>query len=406
VTELRTTCCIAGGGPAGVMLGYLLARAGLPVVVLEKHADFFRDFRGDTIHPSTMEVLHELGVLDAFLKRHHDPMRLVGGKIGGEYFEIADFSHLPTAAKFVAFMPQWDFLDFLAQEGKRFPTFDLRMGADATDLIAEDGRIVGVRATTKDGALDIRADLVVAADGRHSTIRDRAGFTLMNIGAPIDVLWLRVSRREDDPANVLGNIDGGRVLVTLNRGDYWQCAYVIPKDSFEKTRARGLEAFRADLVAIAPFLRDRVGEITDWDQVKLLTVAVDRLRLWYKPGLLCIGDAAHAMSPVGGVGVNLAIQDAVAAANILAAPLKNKMLRPDDLAAVQQRREWPVRMMQGLQVVIQNRVLSPVVFGGGKPLKPAWPLYLFRWFPFLRRFPARIIGMGFRPEHVRTPAAF
>ncbi|MGH6982288.1 MAG: FAD-dependent oxidoreductase, partial [Stellaceae bacterium] len=341
------------------MLGYLLARAGVPVVVLEKHADFFRDFRGDTIHPSTMEVLHELGVLDAFLTRHHDPMRLVGGKIGGEYFEIADFSHLPTAAKFVAFMPQWDFLDFLAQQGKRFPTFDLRMGADATELIAEDGRVVGVRATTREGALDIRADLVVAADGRHSTIRDRAGLTPMNIGAPIDVLWLRVSRRKDDPANVLGNIDGGRVLVTLDRGDYWQCAYVIPKDSFEKTRARGLKAFRADLVAIAPYLRERVGEITDWDQVKLLTVAVDRLRLWYKPGILCIGDAAHAMSPVGGVGINLAIQDAVATANILAAPLKNGTLRTDDLAAVQRRREWPVRMMQGLQVVIQNRVLSP-----------------------------------------------
>jgi 2-polyprenyl-6-methoxyphenol hydroxylase-like FAD-dependent oxidoreductase len=403
--DLSTTCAIAGGGPAGVMLGYLLARAGVPVVVLEKHADFFRDFRGDTIHPSTLQVMRELGLLEEFLQRPHQELHSLAGQVGGKLFQIADFAHLPTACKYVAFMPQWDFLDFLAEKGRRFPAFDLRMGADATNLIEENGRVVGVRAAAPEGELAIRADLVVGADGRHSTIRDRAGFQPLNIGAPIDVLWFRVGRRADDPQHALGNIDRGRVLVTIDRGAYWQCAFVIPKDSDDKIRARGLPAFHAEIAAIAPFLRDRVAEITDWDQVRLLTVAVDRLPRWYKPGLLCIGDAAHAMSPIGGVGVNLAVQDAVAAANILAAPLKNKTLRIDDLAAVQSRREWPVRMTQGMQVLIQNRVLSPVLFGGNQPVKAPWLLNLFNWLPFLRRFPARIVGMGFRPEHVRIPAA-
>lgn len=387
------------------MLGYLLARAGVPVLALEKHGDFFRDFRGDTIHPSTLQLMHELGLLDDFLERPHQKMPTLAGQVGGKLFQIADFGHLPTACKYVAFMPQWDFLDFLAEKGKRFPTFDLRMDMDATDLIEESGRIVGIRATGKDGPLEIRADLVVGADGRHSTIRDRSGFVPINIGAPIDVLWFRVTRRVDDPQHALGNIDRGRVLVTIDRGEYWQCAFVIPKDSYDKVRARGLPAFYADIAAIAPFLRDRVAEITDWDQVKLLTVAVDQLPRLYKPGLLCIGDAAHAMSPIGGVGVSLAVQDAVAAANILTAPLKNRTLRLDDLAAVQARREWPVRMVQGVQVLIQNRVLSPVLFGGDQPVKAPAILNLFNWLPFLRRFPARIVRIGFRPEHVRTPKA-
>ncbi len=404
MTTLNTTCCIAGGGPAGVMLGYLLARAGVPVVVLEKHADFFRDFRGDTIHPSTLQVMHELGVLDEFLKLPHQRLDRIGGEIAKQRFMIGDFSHLPTVCKFVALMPQWDFLDFLAQQAKKYPTFDLRMSADATEPIEEGGRVVGLRAATSQGPLDIRADLVVAADGRHSTIRDRAGFTPLNIGAPMDVLWLRVSRRADDPRDAFIQIDRGRLLVTLNRGDFWQCAYVVPKGSFDTIRARGIPAFRADIAATARFLRDRVGEIADWDQVKLLTVAVDRLPRWYRPGLLCIGDAAHAMSPIGGIGINLAIQDAVAAANILAGPLKRKALRTEDLAAVQQRRELPTRLTQGMQVFIQNRVVSPVLFGDGGRSTPPGPLKLFNWFPILRRIPARIVGMGFRPEHVASPA--
>jgi len=404
VADLSTTCCIAGGGPAGVMLGLLLARAGVPVVVLEKHADFFRDFRGDTIHPSTMQLMHELGLLSEFLKRPHQKLARAGARIAQRDFQIADFTHLPTACKFIALMPQWDFLDFLAAHAKRYPTFDLRMGADATDLIEAEGRVVGVRATTAQGPLDISADLVVGADGRHSTIRARAGFSPLTIGAPIDVLWLRMSRRPDDPNDALGQIDRGRVLVTLNRGDYWQCAYVIPKDGFAAIKRRGLASFHADIGTVAPWLRDRAAEITDWSDVKLLTVAVDRLPRWHRPGLLCIGDAAHAMSPIGGVGINLAIQDAVATANLLAAPLRARHVRDADLAAVQRRREWPTRLTQGMQVLIQNRILSPVLFGAAGPLHPPRVLNLFGRFPVLRRLPARIVGMGFRPEHIHTAA--
>jgi 2-polyprenyl-6-methoxyphenol hydroxylase-like FAD-dependent oxidoreductase len=389
------------------MLGYLLARAGVPVVVLEKHADFFRDFRGDTIHPSTLQVMHELGLLDEFLRRPHQEMKRVGAEIGGRHFFMADFSHLPTRCKFIAFMPQWEFLDFLAEQGKKFPTFDLRMSTDATDLIEEGGRVAGVRATGPEGPLEIRADLTIGADGRHSIVRDRAGFVPVEKGTPIDVLWLRVSRRpDDDPSNTLGAINHGRIMVKLDRGDYWQCAYIIPKGSFETLRQRGIAAFRDDISAIAPVLRDRVGEIAGWDDVKLLTVAVNRLPRWYRPGLLCIGDAAHAMSPIAGVGINLAIQDAVAAANILATPLKSGNLRLDDLGAVQRRRELPVKLTQAMQVLVQNRVMSPVLFGPTAPFKPPGVLNLFNSFPFLRRIPARVIGMGFRPEHVRTRAAF
>ena len=321
-SSITTTACVVGGGPAGMMLGYLLARAGVPVAVLEKHADFLRDFRGDTIHPSTMELMYELGLLDEFLKLPHSRVEHLGGQVGDTNIMLADFSHLPTHCKFIALMPQWDFLDFLAAHGKKYPTFDLHMKTEATNLIEEGGRVVGVRAKSPEGELEIRADFVIGTDGRHSTVRERAGFKVEDIGAPMDVLWFRISRRADDTSENFGHIETGRMMVMLNRTDYWQCAYVIPKDGMVKVKADGLDAFRENVAFMSPFLRDRLGEIKSWDDVKLLTVAVDRLPHWHKPGLLCIGDAAHAMSPIGGVGINLAIQDAVAAANILAAPLK------------------------------------------------------------------------------------
>jgi 2-polyprenyl-6-methoxyphenol hydroxylase-like FAD-dependent oxidoreductase len=403
-TTITTTCCIAGGGPAGMMLGFLLARAGVKVAILEKHADFLRDFRGDTIHPSTLELMHELGLLDAFLKLPHSRVTQLSGQVGAATIHLADFSHLPTHCKFIALMPQWDFLDFLAAHGKQYPGFDLRMRTEATDLIEEGGRVAGVRATSPDGEIEIRADLVVGCDGRHSTLRERARFAVEDIGAPIDILWFRVSRRESDTAETFGHMEAGMMLVMLNRNDYWQCAYVIPKGGIDRVKAKGFPAFLEAVVSMSPFLRDRLGEINGWDDVKLLTVAVDRLTRWHKPGLLCIGDAAHAMSPIGGVGINLAIQDAVAAANILARPLKEGRVTEALLDSVQQRRTMPMRVIQWIQVQIQNRVLSRVLAGAERP-KPPFVAKLFNWFPALRRIPARIIGMGPRPEHVRTPEA-
>jgi 2-polyprenyl-6-methoxyphenol hydroxylase-like FAD-dependent oxidoreductase len=385
------------------MLGVLLARAGVDVVVLEKHPDFLRDFRGDTVHPSTLQVLHELGLLDEFLARPHQEARTITGVVGDAAVTVADFTHLPTACRFVALMPQWDFLDFLAAAGRRYPGFHLRTRAAVTGLIEEGGRVAGVRATTPDGPLEVRADLVVGADGRHSTVRDRAGLPVRDLGAPIDVLWMRVSRRPTDPDQVFGRFGPGYVFVMLYRGEYWQCAFVIPKGGFDEVKARGLAAFRAEVAAAAPLLADRVGELDDWDRVKLLTVQVDRLRRWWKPGLLCIGDAAHAMSPVGGVGINLAIQDAVAAANVLAEPLLAGRVREADLRAVQRRREWPTRVTQRVQVLIHNRVLTPTLRSRGTFTALPWPVRLLRRFPVLRRVPARLIGVGVRPEHVHTP---
>ncbi len=320
--QITTRCCIAGGGPAGMMLGFLLARAGVPVVVLEKHKDFLRDFRGDTVHPSTLELMYELGLLDEFLKLPHQKIETLSGQVGAERVTMADFTHLPTHCKYIALMPQWDFLNFLADHGKRYKTFDLRMQTEATDLIEEGGRIVGLRANTPDGALDIRADLVIGADGRHSTVREQAGLKGDDYGAPMDVLWFRLSRKASDETETFGHIEAGMMLVMLDRGDYWQCAFVIPKGGIERVKAKGLDAFRERVVWMSPFLADRIGELKSWDDIKLLSVAVDRLQQWWRPGLLCIGDAAHAMSPIGGVGINLAVQDAVAAANRLAAPLK------------------------------------------------------------------------------------
>jgi 2-polyprenyl-6-methoxyphenol hydroxylase-like FAD-dependent oxidoreductase len=400
MSNLSTRCCIAGGGPAGMMLGLLLARAGIDVVVLEKHGDFLRDFRGDTVHPSTLQVMHELGLLDAFLALPHSEVRSLGLQIGAEFFEVADFAHLPTRCKFIALMPQWDFLDFLAAEAKRYPTFRLLLQTEAIGLLREDDRMVGVSASGPDGSLEIRAELVVGADGRHSTLRDAAGFEVVDRGAPMDVLWLRLSKHATDPGQTLGRVDAGRFFIMLDRNDYWQCAFVIPKGAIEEVHARGLDAFRADIVQLAPFLPDRVHELATWDDVKLLTVAVNRLDTWYRPGLLFIGDAAHAMSPVGGVGINLAIQDAVAAANILVPRMREGAAALHDLRAVQRRREWPTRMTQRVQIAVQNRVITNVLRGTATP-KPPRAVRMLGRFPALRRLPARVVGMGFRPEHIR-----
>jgi 2-polyprenyl-6-methoxyphenol hydroxylase-like FAD-dependent oxidoreductase len=401
---ITTTCVIAGGGPAGMMLGFLLARAGVDVLVLEKHADFLRDFRGDTIHPSTLEVMHELGLLDAFLKLPHQKVYEIGGIVGDEKIIFADFTHLPTRCGFIAFIPQWDFLDFLADRGRLYPTFKLKMLAEVDDLLWDGDRVVGLKAKLPDGTLDIHADLVVGADGRHSVVRERAGFEIEDLGAPMDVLWLRLSKRPGDGSQTLGRIQAGRFFIMLDRGDYWQCAYVIRKGGFEALRAQGIEAFRQDLVALNPALLDRVGEIGSWDDVKLLTVRVDRLKRWYRLGLLCIGDAAHAMSPVGGIGINVAIQDAVASANILAEPLRARLVSEELLGNVQKRRQWPTEMTQAMQLFVQKRIISNVLSMTQTP-RPPFMLTLFNRFPILRRIPARLIGMGFRPEHVRSPEA-
>jgi 2-polyprenyl-6-methoxyphenol hydroxylase-like FAD-dependent oxidoreductase len=401
-TTLNTRCCVVGGGPAGMMLGFLLARAGVDVVILEKHADFFRDFRGDTVHPSTLELMYELGLLDEFLKVPHDKLERLTAQIGSETITPIDFTHLPTHCKFIALMPQWDFLNFMAEHGKRYKTFDLRMSAQAEELIEEGGRIVGVRAGTADGALTIRADLVVGCDGRHSTVREKAGLKGDDFGAPMDVLWFRMPRKISDNANTFGHVEAGRFFIMLDRGDYWQCAYVIPKGGIERVKAKGLDAFRQSVVEMSPFLADRVSQLASWDDVKLLSVAVDRLQKWWRPGLICIGDAAHAMSPIGGVGVNLAVQDAVAAANRLAAPLQRRAVTDQDLAAIEARRMLPVRFTQRLQLTIQTRIVSRVLEGQERP-KPPLLFKLFDVFPVLRRIPARLLGIGIRPEHIHTP---
>ncbi|MEA2785582.1 MAG: hypothetical protein QOF71_1686 [Candidatus Eremiobacteraeota bacterium] len=388
-----------------MMLGFLLARAGVDVVVLEKHADFLRDFRGDTVHPSTLELMYELGLLAEFLKRPHQEVVQLLGIIGGTTIPIADFSHVPTHCKFIVLMPQWDFLNFLAESGRKYPSFRVMMRAEVTELVDEGDRIAGVRATTPDGPVEIRAELVVGADGRHSIVRALAGLHVDDLGAPIDVLWMRLPKRPGDPTGaVLGRFDAGKILVALDRGDYWQCASVIPKGGYDALRQRGLQALRDDIAAVAPDLAGRTDALQSWNDVKLLTVTVDRLREWYRPGLLCIGDAAHAMSPIGGVGINLAIQDAVAAANMLFAPLLADTLSVRDLAGVQRRRMLPVRLTQAMQVFAQNRVITSVLASTQRTKIP-WPLKLILAFPWLRRIPARVVGVGFRPEHVRTPEA-
>ncbi len=385
-----------------MMLGFLLARAGVDVVVLEEHGDFLRDFRGDTIHPSTLELMYELGLLDDFLKLPHQKVDHLTAQVGEERIRMVDLSHVPTHCKYIALMPQWDFLDFLAARGKRYKSFDLRMRAEAADLIEEGGRVVGVRARTPEGELTIRADLVVGADGRHSTVREKAGFKGDDFGAPMDVLWFGLPREQADETESFGHIEAGVMMIMINRGDYWQCAFVIPKGGIDRVKAEGLEAFRSSVLMMSPFLADRVAELKSWDDIKLLTVTVDRLRQWWRPGLICIGDAAHAMSPIGGVGINLAIQDAVAAANRLAAPLKAGTAGDDDLRAIQARRSFPVRFTQGLQLIMQNQIVRRALSGTQRP-KPPLLLKLFDLIPLLQRIPGRLLGVGVRPEHIHTP---
>ena len=400
---IKVRCCIVGGGPAGMMLGYLLGRAGIDVVVLEKHADFFRDFRGDTVHPSTLQVMDELGLIDGFLKLPHQRLQKMDGMFGGTSVRIADLSRLKVKYPFIAFMPQWDFLNFLRESGKQFSSLKVMMSAEATDLIQDGGRIAGVRATTPEGAVDIAADLTIACDGRHSLVRERAGLAIEEIGAPMDVLWFRAGKRDNETENVFARIDPGRMMVTFDRGDYWQCAYVIAKGQYDAVKARGLPALLDDVARMAPILRSGLADIKSWDDVKLLTVAINRLPHWTRPGLLCIGDAAHAMSPIGGVGVNLAVQDAVATANLLATKLVSGCPSEDELDAVRRRREFPVRMTQRMQIVAQNNIVSAALKPGGAPLKVPLVVRLITAVPWLQGITARFIGLGVRPEHVQSP---
>jgi 2-polyprenyl-6-methoxyphenol hydroxylase-like FAD-dependent oxidoreductase len=385
-----------------MLLGLLLGRAGVPVLVLEKHADFLRDFRGDTVHPSTLEILAELGLLEECLRRPHQELQRLRGRIAGESLQLADFSHLPAPARFIALMPQWDFLNFLAEQARRHPSFELRMQAEVVGLLWNQGEVSGLRVQTPEGVLEVQSDLTVAADGRSSLVREQAGLSVQDFGAPMDVLWMRVSRRPSDDAQLFGYVESGRILVLIDRGDYWQCALVIPKGQFESLQREPISSLHRQIAAVVPFLSDRMAELSSWQDVKLLSVRVDRLRQWCRAGLLCIGDAAHAMSPVGGIGINLAIQDAVAAANLLVGPLRRGPPALADLRRVQRRRELPTRLMQSAQLAVQNRFIGPTLRGTASV--PALAR-MFDRFPLLQRVPARLIGLGVRREHVSAALA-
>jgi 2-polyprenyl-6-methoxyphenol hydroxylase-like FAD-dependent oxidoreductase len=402
IVEVR--CCVVGGGPAGMMLGYLLGRAGVETVVLEKHADFFRDFRGDTVHPSTLQVMDELGLIDGFLKLPHQQLQIMEGQFGNTLIRLADLRRLDVKYPFIAFMPQWDFLNFLRDSGKQFPNLKVMMTTEATDLIWSGDKVTGVVANTPEGPVQIHADLTVACDGRHSIVRERARLDVEEIGAPMDVLWFRAGKRADEKERLFARVETGKMMVTFDRGDYWQCAYVIAKGQYDAVKARGLDAFRNDIVAMAPVLQHGIADVKTWDDVKLLTVAINRLKRWTRPGLLCIGDAAHAMSPVGGVGVNIAVQDAVATANLLAAKLVHGCPSEEELGAVRERREFPVRMTQRMQVIVQNNIIS-VALKGDRRMTPPLLLRAVSSMPWLQGLFARFIAVGVRPEHVQSPAA-
>lgn len=401
--SIQTTCCVIGGGPAGMILGFLLARQGVHVTVIEKHKDFFRDFRGDTVHPSTLELMYELDLLDDFLKVPHQEVRTAGGIFGGYRFQAANLRYVPTRCKFIALMPQWDFLDFLSARAKKYRAFDLRMEHEAVALVEEGGRVEGVVAHTPEGTIEIRADLVVGCDGRHSTTRKAAHLKVLESGVPIDVLWFRIRRNPGDPEQVLGNIDYGKMLILINRGDYYQAGFLIRKGSFEELKSRGLDVFQRAVAQVAPYLGDRLFELHDWDQIKLLSIQINRLRCWHRPGLLCIGDAAHAMSPVGGVGINLAIQDAVAAANLLAGPLRERRVTEKLLSRLQKRREFPTRLTQGAQVQVHKALER--VFQNPGPAKAPWQLKVVVNIPLVQDVLARVIGVGIRPEHIEDAPA-
>jgi len=403
--SIKVRCCIVGGGPAGMMLGYLLGRAGIDVVVLEKHADFFRDFRGDTVHPSTLQIMDELGLIDGFLRLPHQRLQRLEAMFGGTLVRVADLSRLHTKYPFIAFMPQWDFLNFLRDNGRRFPSLKVMMSTEATDLIYRGETISGVHASTLDGAIDIEADLIIACDGRHSTLRERAGLEVEEIGAPMDVLWFRAGSGRDVADKVFARVEPGKMMVTFDRGEYWQCAFVIAKGQYEAVKARGLQALLDDVVRMAPTLRSGITDVKNWDDIKLLSVAINRLRRWARPGLLCIGDAAHAMSPVGGVGVNLAVQDAVATANLLVEKIKAGRPSEEELDAVRRRREFPVKVTQKLQVAVQNQIISGALKPNDHPLSVPLVVRLISAMPWLQAIPARIIALGVRPEHVHSPVS-
>lgn len=398
---LAVQCCIVGGGPAGMMLGYLLGRAGIRTAVLEKHADFFRDFRGDTVHPSTLQVMNELGLLDDFLKIPHQQLTQMQGIFGSTPVRIADLSRLNTTCPFIALMPQWDFLNFLETKGTRFPNLQVLKSTEAKQLVRKGERITGVVAMTPQGPLRITADLTVACDGRHSIMREQAGLQVKDIGAPIDVLWFRVGKQTNDSDGVFARLHRGQMMVTIDRDEYWQCAYIIAKGKIDEIKARGLDVFRENVASMVPVLRPHIGDVKSWDDVKLLTVRIDRLTCWALPGLLCIGDAAHAMSPVGGVGVNLAVQDAVAAANILFDKFRKGGPSLAELEQVQHRRLFPARMTQAMQTVIQDRIISLAL--SGEELEPPLAVRVINAMPWLQGLTARALAIGFRPEQVHSP---